>query len=153
KPAGTWWVRTNKQHEITTAVLLLKEENKTYLVPPSLWSTLSKSEKTFTPVKLVGAVNKAGDYFIWLLRLPTADGRDNPYNKTARDAAVIAYDRWVRVTSSESSRRYDIQKATGDFGDPVWPKLSFQELLKIAYRDSFIDSYDHPVLLRLRGIK
>jgi hypothetical protein len=30
--------------------------------------------------------------------------------------------------------------------------LSFQELLRIAFRDRLIDRLDHPVIKRLRGI-
>jgi len=36
--------------------------------------------------------------------------------------------------------------------DPVWPELSFQDLLRIAYRDRMITTLDHPVVKRLRGL-
>jgi hypothetical protein len=36
--------------------------------------------------------------------------------------------------------------------EPVWPDLSFQELIKIAYRDRMITSLEHPVVRRLRGL-
>jgi hypothetical protein len=35
--------------------------------------------------------------------------------------------------------------------DPVWPTLSFQELVRIAYRDRMITTLDHAVIKRLRG--
>jgi hypothetical protein len=34
---------------------------------------------------------------------------------------------------------------------PTWPELSFGELLKIAFKSRYIDTLDHPVLLKLRG--
>jgi hypothetical protein len=37
--------------------------------------------------------------------------------------------------------------------DPEWPRLTFQELLRIAFRDRLVDRLDHPVILRLRGLR
>jgi hypothetical protein len=38
-----------------------------------------------------------------------------------------------------------------DLPDPEWPEVSFQEILKIAFKDKIIQSIDHPVIQRLRG--
>jgi hypothetical protein len=46
---------------------------------------------------------------------------------------------------------YDVAVASGQIVEPTWPDLSFQQLIKIAFRDAMIDSWDHPVLQRLRG--
>jgi hypothetical protein len=46
---------------------------------------------------------------------------------------------------------YEISEAVGDLPDPEWPDLSLQELLKIAFKDAYIDRIDHPVVQRLRG--
>jgi hypothetical protein len=46
---------------------------------------------------------------------------------------------------------YDVFQATGDLPEPEWPGLPFRELLRVAFRDRFIQSEDHPVLRRLRG--
>ena len=35
--------------------------------------------------------------------------------------------------------------------DPEWPDLSLGEILKIAFRDYYIDTPDHAVIKRLRG--
>ena len=35
--------------------------------------------------------------------------------------------------------------------EPEWPDLSFQELLRIAFRDRFIADLNHPVLRQLDG--
>ena len=35
--------------------------------------------------------------------------------------------------------------------EPVWPTESFEEIVKIAFRDKLIDRPDHPVIKRLRG--
>jgi hypothetical protein len=36
--------------------------------------------------------------------------------------------------------------------EPVWPEASFQDLIKIAFRDRLITTIDHPVIKRLRGL-
>jgi hypothetical protein len=46
---------------------------------------------------------------------------------------------------------YDVLIATGQLGDPEWPTAPFNDLLRIAFRDCYIDRIDHPLILRLRG--
>ena len=41
--------------------------------------------------------------------------------------------------------------ATGQIGEPAWPDVSLQEIIKIAFRDQMITDWNHPVLQRLRG--
>jgi hypothetical protein len=60
--------------------------------------------------------------------------------------------RWVRVTSSMSLRAYEISEASGELPEPSWPEFSFQEILKIAFRDRLVDRPDHPLVQRLQGI-
>ena len=50
-----------------------------------------------------------------------------------------------------SAGGYDCWQATGNLPDPTWSDLSFRELLKLAFKDKYIDSQDHPILRRLRG--
>ena len=59
--------------------------------------------------------------------------------------------KWVRVTSSMSLGAYEIFEANGDLPEPVWPDISFQEILQIAFRDRRVDRADHPLVQRLRG--
>jgi hypothetical protein len=46
---------------------------------------------------------------------------------------------------------YDVFQAQGHLSEPEWPQLPFGELLRIAFRDRYISTPDHPVLRRLRG--
>ena len=46
---------------------------------------------------------------------------------------------------------YEMYEAGSLMADPVWPEISFQEILRIAFRDRIIDRIDHPVVKRLRG--
>ena len=47
---------------------------------------------------------------------------------------------------------YEIAVAESVMAEPVWPELSFQELVRIAYRDRMVTSLDHAVVKRLRGL-
>jgi hypothetical protein len=36
--------------------------------------------------------------------------------------------------------------------EPVWPKMTFNEIFNTAFEDKCIDSLDHPVIRSLRGL-
>jgi hypothetical protein len=63
----------------------------------------------------------------------------------------MAMDRWLRVQANMSLGAYEITVAASPMAEPLWPNPSFQELVRIAYRDRMI-SLDHPVVKRLRGL-
>ena len=46
---------------------------------------------------------------------------------------------------------YECLLAVNAKAEPEWPAESFEDLLKIAFRDRFIQSLDHEVLRKLRG--
>jgi hypothetical protein len=96
-------------------------------------------------------VNRQGVLFLWPIRLPGPDGKRDEWSRTALEAADLARRGWVRVTANLGLGAYDVFTATGTLPDPDWPALSFRELLRVAFRERFIDSPDHPVLRRLRG--
>jgi hypothetical protein len=46
---------------------------------------------------------------------------------------------------------YDVFQASAELSDPTWPEAPFRDLLRVAFKDRFIQSLDHPVLKKLRG--
>jgi hypothetical protein len=152
KPDKSWFVRVHpdEAYRLQTAVIELKEDRETYLVAPALWPALA-AESTFSSRALFTAINRQGVLFLWPIRLPGADGKVDEWSRTALDAADMAAKRWVRVTANLSLGAYEVFEATGQLGEPSWPSTPFGELLRIAFRDRFISSLDHPVLRRLRG--
>jgi hypothetical protein len=152
KPSKEWFVRTHPDpaYRLYTAVLELKEDREVYLVAQPLWSGLS-SETTFSPRLLVTSINRQGVLFLWPIRLPGSDGKIDDWSRSAMDAANEARTRWVRITANMSLGAYDVVVASGQVVEPTWPDLSFQQLIKTAFRDVMIDNWDHPVLRRLRG--
>ena len=153
KPSREWFVRVNpdESYRITTAVIELKEDDRdTFLVDPSLWSELT-TESTFSPRAIFTAMNRQGTVFLWPVRLPSPDGKTNTWNDTLLEAATMAQSNWVRVAANMNLGAYDVFVAQTNAPGPEWPTESFRDLLKVAFRDRFIESMDHPVLKRLRG--
>lgn len=155
KPSKEAFVRTHPDlaYHLSTFVIELKEEaqsGETYLVDPGLWDDLA-GESTFSPRLLITSITRQGVVFLWPIRLPGPDGRQNDWNSSSLEAATLARSRWVRVTSNRSLGAYEVYEASGNFGDPEWPELDMGDLLRIAFKDRFIDSLDHPVLKNLRG--
>ncbi|HEY7157900.1 MAG TPA: hypothetical protein VH575_28340 [Gemmataceae bacterium] len=152
KPGNSWFVRVHpdESYRLQTTVIELKEDRETYLVAQSLWPDLA-GESTFSPRALFTAINRQGVLFLWPIRLPGADGRVDEWSRTALEAAEMAARGWVRVAANLSLGAYEVFQATGQLGEPAWPSTPFSELLRVAFKERFIDSLDHPVLRRLRG--
>jgi hypothetical protein len=131
------------------AIIELKEDRETYILSPGIAQQLPGE---FSAVTLNTAINRQGVLQIWPVKLPGPDGKHNEWHRSAAEAAERATERWVRVTANMSAGGYDIFEASGDLSEPVWPEISFEEILKIAFRGRFVDCDDHPLLHKLRGL-
>ena len=131
------------------ATIEVKDDREVYLVTPAMAQALPGE---FAAVTLLTAINRQGVLYLWPVKLPSPDGRQNEWHRSAAEAAERAMKKWVRVTANMSLGAYEIFEATGDIPEPVWPEFSFQELLKIGFRDRVVDRDDHPLVLRLKGI-
>jgi hypothetical protein len=127
----------------------LKEDREDYLVAPGIAPQLP-GEIIFKTI--FTAINRQSIVFLWPVRLPSPDDKQNPWWQSAREAAEIAMTKWLRVRASMSLGAYDLSTPEGEIPDPVWPQESFEELLRIAYRGRLITDLDHPVIKRLRGL-
>jgi hypothetical protein len=151
RPAREWFVRVHPDaaYHLQTAVIELKEVGEVYLVHQDLWGDLA-GESTFTSKMLFLTVNRQQVVFFWPVRLPGADGRVDTWSKSALEAAQLAMHTWVRVTPDQSLGGYNVYYAE-HVVDPVWPELPMRELLRIAFKDRYIATLDHPILRQLRG--
>jgi hypothetical protein len=152
KPSKEWWVRTHptEEYQLQTAVIELKEDRETYLVSPSLRPQLV-GEPTFGLRAFFLATNRQKVLFFWPVKLPGSDGKIDEWSRSALDAAVLASKQWGRVSANMGLGAYEVNYSTVDWGEPEWPDLSMGQLLKIAFKDRYIDNWDHAVLKRLRG--
>lgn len=141
-------VHPDRAFRLETAVLELKEERETYLVDRAIWCELSGE---IVPKVLFTTINRQGVLILWPIRLPGEDGRHDEWNRSAMDAAHRAQQRWIRVAANMSLGANEAYDAVSSLPEPEWPDLDFQEILRLAFKDHFITSLDHPVILRLRG--
>jgi hypothetical protein len=130
-------------------IIELKEEREQYLVAPALVPELAGE---FISMTLFTAINRQGVTFLLPVRLPTADGRQSEWHRSMREAAELAMGKWVRVKANMALGAYEMFIAESVMVEPVWPDVSFSEILRLAFRERVIDRLDHPVLKRLRGL-
>ena len=141
-------VRPEAEWRLETAAFEDKINRETYLVDRGLWSDLAGE---VYPVCLFLAINRQGDVFLWPAKLPGSDGKSNHWNESALAAARLAETSWVRVAANMPAGLYDTFTASGELAEPEWPELSFPEILKLSFRDRFIQDFDHAALRALRG--
>lgn len=150
KPNRQSFVRVHPDpaYTVTTTILELKEEGENYLVARSLAPELPTE---VAPRILFTSITRQGYLFIWPVRLPGIDGRQDEWSRSSLEAARMATTRWVRVASNKSAGYYEIYEATAKIPEPEWPDMPMKKILAIAFKDRYIDSLDHPVLMKLRG--
>ncbi len=150
KPSRQEFIRVHPDANwcLETAILEDKENRETYLVDADIWPEIPGET---IPKVLYTTVNRHGTVKLWPIKLPEEDGSLDSWNRSALDAAERAKTKWIRVVADMNLSGYAVWEAASDLEDPEWPSLSFEEILKIAFKDHFIDHLDHPVMRRLRG--
>jgi hypothetical protein len=150
KPNPQDFVRVHPDpgYRMELAVIELKDDREIFLLPPSIAQELPGE---FVMVTLYTTINRQGVVHLWPVRLPASDGRINEWHRSAAEAAELAMTRWLRVKANMSLGAYEMFEAASTIPDPKWPELSFQELLRIAFRDRLVSNLDHPIIKRLRG--
>jgi hypothetical protein len=98
---------------------------------------------------------KPGDVF-YLNKVPVVN-LDNRFNETALQGCEQAKTTWVQAVSRKDQGYDDYQivpaKDPKAFPEPKWPTQSWEEIIRIAFKDRIIETEDHPGLLRLIGDK
>jgi hypothetical protein len=150
KPGAQDFVRVHpgEEYRLDTAVIALKDDRETYLVAPLLVRELIDE---CTRVTLFTTISRQGVLSLWPVRLPGQDGKDMEWWRSAREAAELAMQSWVRLKSNTALGAYEIFTAAGSLPEPEWPQLTLYEILKIAFREFMIDTTDHAVIKKLRG--
>lgn len=149
KPNKHEWFRIHPTYGLPIAAFRHRSgSDEIYVVHGSLCEALAND---LTPMVLRLAISRQGALFLWPLRLPSSDGRPDNWARSALEAATLAVRQWIRMAANMAAGAYDVFRAKGDFGDPTWPDMSFDDIVRIAFRERFIDSLDHPILRELRG--
>jgi hypothetical protein len=151
KPNKQDFCRVNASEHYRADVLMveLKEDREAYLVGRNMVDEMFDEAEPFT---LYTAINRQGVVFLWPARLPGSDGKVNEWHRSLHEAAATAVNKWTRVRANMSLGAYESTVAESTIVDPVWPDASFQELIRIGFRDRVIDAANHAVVRRLRGL-
>jgi hypothetical protein len=105
-----------------------------------------------TPCTLVTVVYRDGSIRLWPLKLPKEGMRDNEAWASARAAAKIAFEKWVKLVWVR--RAYMTRDAqTGYAPDPDYNKLPpFDELVRLAFgSNGIIQNKEHRIYKDLFG--
>lgn len=151
KPAKESFIRTSSdpKHWKQFWLLELKELGKTYLIAPQIAAALaSEGESTMITATLVLTVDRRGNCSLWPLKI---SDKENEWHTSARRAAEMAKEQWLRLSANMSAGCYDVAVASSQETEPTWPKESYGEILKVAFRDRVVTSIDHDILKELRG--
>jgi hypothetical protein len=154
KPNKQEWIRIHpgEAYRGIFAVIKLEEDGDFYILAPDVARELINETLRVT---IYTAINKQGVVFLWPTRVPDPDARVNTWHTSAIEAAEIAMKRSVRVKANMALKAYEISDLDDRVSesDPVWPDLSFNELMAIGFRKvgRFVDSFEHPVVKKLQG--
>jgi hypothetical protein len=151
KPNGQDFIRVHPDaaYRLPVAIIELRDDRETFLVPPSIARDIPGEYITVT---MYACINRQGVIFLWPVRLPGSDGRQLEWHRSAAEAAEMAMKRWVRVKANMNLGAYEVFEASASIPDAAWPSdLTFDQMLAIAFKGRLVDSFDHPVLQRLRG--
>jgi hypothetical protein len=153
KPNKQDYVRVNPDpaFRLSPAALIEVRDDRGefYLLSPAMAAALPGE---YVVATIYTAINRQGVLQLWPVKLPGPDGKTHEAHRSAANAAELAMSRWIRIKWNRSLGAYETFVASEDLSDPVWPKdLPFTEILKIAFRDQYVDSPEHPLVQRLRG--
>jgi hypothetical protein len=153
KPHSQEFVRTHTDEKFRlpgAAIIELKDDRESFLVLPTVATLLSPGD--FVAKDLFLTLSRQNILFLWPVPVPKTDGRGrgNGWHISARNAAVLATTQWVRLTPNMPLGAYDTSVATAKLPEPEWPTdKSFNDILRIAFKDRLIETIDHPVIQRL----
>jgi hypothetical protein len=144
KPDKQIFFRAHPTDKVETYVIEDKENRETYYVLPEMRDEIV-AQGLHRPVLLARVITRQAVNMLWPLGL-SVDGRSNSWHETAHEARRIAEKDWIRIVPNMALGGYEIFKAVAPIDEPDWSKMTFQELLEVAFRNRIISSLDHPVL-------
>ena len=97
-------------------------------------------------------VNSFEEEFIWPVS-QSANGTHKAWMNSGRKAIEAAQKEWVRVIWKGMNYGFVCTKPLNQqkFSEPVWSKLSDEELINLAFDKRIITTTDHEALLRHQG--
>lgn len=148
RPNPQWYVRIHPSPLFRMEGLGLVEferDRRLYAVEPQLSEMLKPHVKlhyVFTATTITRSI------FLWVIKMPGEDGLWNAWPQTMYDCARASEDRWLQVFSGVNYEPHILQDPVPDPDWAEWlhPCTTFDELLDLAFKSTFINKMDHPVI-------
>lgn len=153
KPHKTEFFRVRPESDFQISAAMVEVQDgmgkKEFLIHPSIAGGLGSLVRRKA---LFVAINRENNLFVLPVNLPDETGRLDTWAQSRYRAVQQAMTCWVRIEANMNAAGYDQCLArVGVIPEPIWPDLSIDEIINTAFRDLYIDSADHPVLLQLKG--
>ena len=150
KPSKDRFFRTHPSPSwvFPTWILENKVAGETYLVSTEVASVLGSLAR---PVELYAAIDRQNNPFLIPIPLPGPNGVRNSWHESLAQAVERAKVVWLRITANKDLGGYDIYEATAKLPDPIWPDITMDELLEIAFRGRIIQNVDHAIVQERLG--
>ena len=152
KPKKDEWFRVHPDYQQQGGILEIDSENKVFWVTKKMQSQVAH-DPCFTFRICVLCVTRQGVPFIWPVKPDVeAGGTGAKWVRIPFAAMMQGRQDWTRLYWSTERREHQVEK--GDISDiPKFPDKTFEELLKLAFKDSVVSTPDHPAILNLKGKK
>lgn len=131
-----------------TWILENKTTGETYLVSAEVASVLGGLVR---PVELHAVIDRQNNVFLVPIPLPGSNGVRNPWHESLAQAVERSKSVWLRISANKELGGYEIFEATSKLPDPVWPDISLDELLDVAFKGRIITDLDHPIVQERLG--
>ena len=151
RPNGHTFVRVHPggDYRFPVDLIELPEEDETYLIYSN--EVAAALDEVRKPCMLYTAITRQGTLFLWPVKLPRGNKKVVAWHTSATEAAEKAMTVWIRINADMNLGAYKITTARGAIPDPEWPNLTFEELLRVAFRDRLVDTLTHPLVRRYLG--
>jgi hypothetical protein len=154
KPHGQEWLRVHSGEGYSDeyGVIILKDDNEFYLLHPNL---VAAYENEMTRVRIFVCMSMNKNLFLWPAKLHGSGNKNaDRWANSAIEAAEAAMQRKVRIQSNRGLGAYEHAFSDNPTpeNDPVWPDLTYSEMLRIGFAKPgrFVDDHNHEVLRLLR---
>ena len=150
KPGSRNFFRAHpdEEYRLYNVPVVEDDQHEWHILTPDL-EIPEDLERFIHHVNLITCLNHKGTLFLWPYKNST-----NDWSKSASRVARRAVGEWVRLSADMDSNGYRIETAPVELRavEPEWPKMTFEEILNVAFEDKSIDSLNHPVIRSIRGL-
>jgi hypothetical protein len=156
KPGKKQWFRVYPEPGWSGKFALFEDEESTdvrYLVAAHVYEGDATFAEACDSVLIFFCQYRSGSPFLWPCKLPRG-GQGDTWHQSALDIAALAKTTWVKMDSDRTAGCYTKTTPDGDWEEPDWSMAySFNDALKMAFRDRLILSSDHSKVRRFKGLE